>query len=131
MKVQTDNPLWQNRIKDAVNKELQAKGWREVPSGGEVELTAVGAVRNQREYQAFYNGMPGGWWWGGFGDMATTTVTNNPVGTLVLDMYDPGTKHLIWRGISSNTLSNKTEKNEHKLDDSVKKMFNNFPPKEK
>lgn len=131
MKVQTDDPLWQSRIKDAVNRELQAKGWQEVPSGGEVELTAVGAVHNQQEYQTFYNGMPGGWFWGGFGDTATTTVVNNPVGSLVLDMYDAQNRHLIWRGISSNTIANNPEKNEHKLDDAVKKMFEHFPPKEK
>ena len=69
-KVQTTDPLWQSRIQDAVDHELQAKGWQRADSNGDVALTAVGSARNQREYQTFYNGM-GGWRWGGFGETTT------------------------------------------------------------
>ncbi len=126
-KVQTSDPLWENRIKDAVNKDLQAKGWQMVDNGGDVALTAVGSAHNQREYQTFYNGL-GGWRWGGFGE-TTTEVENYPVGSLVLDMYDAHNKQLIWRGVSSDSLSNNPEKNEKKLDKAVDKMFDHFPPK--
>ncbi|MBV8053322.1 MAG: DUF4136 domain-containing protein [Acidobacteriaceae bacterium] len=130
-KVQTDDPLWQSRITDAVDKDLQAKGWQKVDSGGQVLLTAVGAVKNQQQYQTFYDGMGPGWFWGGFGSESTTTVQNYKVGTLVLDMFDAQSKHLIWRGSASDTLTSKPEKNENKLDKAVDKMFKDFPPKEK
>jgi hypothetical protein len=130
-KVQTDDPLWQSRIMDPVDKNLQAKGWQKVESGGDVLLTAVGAVQNQKQYQTFYDGFGPGWWWGGFGNESTTTVQNYRVGTLVVDMYDAQNKHLIWRGTSDDTLSSKPEKNEQKLDKAVDKMFKDFPPKEK
>ncbi len=130
-KVQTDDPLWQSRIMDAVDKDLQSKGWQRVDQGGDVLLTAVGAVQNQKQYQTFYDGMGPGWWWGGFGDESTTTVQNYRVGTLVLDMYDAQNHHLIWRGTSSDTLASKPEKNEAKLDKAVDKMFKDFPPKGK
>jgi hypothetical protein len=129
-KVQTENPLWEQRIKDAVDKQLQAKGWQRVNSGGDVALTAVGAARNQQEYQTFYNGFGPGWWWGGFGNGATTTVQNYRVGTVVIDVYNAQNKHLIWRGTASDVLSDKPEKNEHKLDKAVNKLFEHFPPKE-
>jgi Domain of unknown function (DUF4136) len=128
-KVQTDDPLWQSRIMDAVDKDLQAKGWQKVDSNGQVLLTAVGAVQNQQQYQTFYNGLGPGWWWGGFGNESTTTVQNYKVGTLVLDMFDAQNKHLIWRGSASDTLTNKPEKNENKLDKAVDKMLKDFPPK--
>jgi Domain of unknown function (DUF4136) len=48
-KVKTTDPLWQNRIKDAVDHELQAKGWQRVDNGGDVAITAVGSSRNQQE----------------------------------------------------------------------------------
>jgi Domain of unknown function (DUF4136) len=67
----------------------------------------------------------GGWRWRGFGDMATTTVENYRVGKL----YDAGNKQLIWRGTSTDTLSNNTEHNEKNLDKAVHKMFKMFPPK--
>ena len=126
-KVQTTNPLWQQRVEDAVDKELQSKGWRKVDSNGDVALMAVGSAQNQQEYQTFYNRL-GGWRWGGFGDEATTTVQNYRVGTLVLDMYDNQSKRLIWRGTADETLSDKPEKNEQKLDKAVNKMFKDFPP---
>jgi len=127
-KVQTSNPLWQQRIQDAVDKELQSKGWRRQESSGDIVLAAVGSARNQQEYQTFYKGL-GGWRWGGFGDEATTTVQNYRIGTLVVDMYDPQTKRLVWRGTADDTLSDKPENNEKKLDKSVEKMFKDFPPK--
>lgn len=127
-KVQTSNPLWQQRIQDAVDKDLQAKGWQKSEGSGDVALTAVGSAHDQQEYQTFYNGL-GGWRWGGFGPEATTTVENYKVGTLVLDMYDTQSKRLVWRGTTTDTLSEKPESNEKKLDKSVDKLFEHFPPK--
>ncbi len=125
-KVKTTDPLWQSRIQDAVEHELQAKGWQRVDSGGDVALTAVGSAGNKQEYQTFYNGM-GGWHWGGFGE-TTTQVENYTVGSLVLDFYDTHNKQLIWRGVAQESLSDKPEKNEKKLEKAVNKMFEHFPP---
>jgi hypothetical protein len=61
--------------------------------------------------------------------MATTTVQNVPVGTLIVDIYDSGTKHLVWRGIAHDTLSDRPEKNTEKLKKAVDKMLDKFPPK--
>jgi len=44
-------------------------------------------------------------------------------------LYDAHNKQLIWRGVSEETLANKPEKNEKKLDKAVDKMFDHFPPK--
>ncbi len=87
--------------------------------------TGRGRKRTKPE-ETFYDGM-GGWRWGGFGE-TTTQVQNYPVGSLVLDMYDTHSKQLIWRGVSSDTLSDKPEKNGEKLDKAVKKMLDHFPP---
>src|SRR5947208_4686989 len=40
-KVQTQNQLWVDRIKEAVNSALAAKGWTQVPSGGNVAVVAI------------------------------------------------------------------------------------------
>jgi Domain of unknown function (DUF4136) len=130
--VQTTDPLWVPRIKEAVNKALQAKGWQEAPSGCDVTVMAVGAAHDQKEYQTFYDNLGGGWGWGGWGGgtgLSTTSVENTRVGTLVIDMYQANDKKLIWRGTSSDTLSNKAQNNIKDLDKNVDKMFKNFPPK--
>jgi hypothetical protein len=130
-KVQTQDPLWVNRIKQAVNSALAAKGWTQAPSGGNVSIVAIEMTRNQQSLDTFYNNVGGGWrWGGGFGD-ATTTVENYKVGTLVVDLFDANSKKLIWRGSSSDTLSDKSENNIKNLDKGVQKMFNHFPPEAK
>ena len=130
-KVQTQDQLWVDRIKEAVNAALAAKGWTQVPSGANVSIVAIEMTRSQQTLDTFYNGFGGGWrWGGGFGD-ATTTVETYKVGTLVVDLFDANTKKLVWRGSSSDTLSDKSDNNIKNLDKGVQKMFNHFPPEPK
>ena len=129
-KVQTQNPLWVDRIKQAVNSALAAKGWTQVASGGDVAVVAMETTQNQQTLNTFYDGFGGGWRWrgfGGFGD-STTTIDTYRVGTLVVDLFDAGTKKLVWRGSASDTLSDKSDKNIKTLDKAVQKMFDHFPP---
>jgi len=127
-KVQTQDPLWVDRIKEAVDSALTAQGLRLVKSGGDIAIVAVEMTKTRQNLNTFYSGFGGGWrWGGGFGD-ATTTVDNYKVGTLVVDLFDAQTKTLLWRGSSSNTLSDKSDKNIKNLDKGVQKMFHHFPP---
>jgi hypothetical protein len=143
-KVQAAEPFYVDRIKQAVDSQLQAKGWQSVASGGDVTIFATDSVRNQREVQTFYDGIGGGWgggwgwgrwgWrggWAGPGGVgeATTTTTNQPVGNLVIDIFDGKSKNLLWRGLATADLSNKAEKNTKSLDQDISKMFKDFPPK--
>jgi hypothetical protein len=130
-KVQTQDPLWVGRIKEAVDGALATKGWTQVSSGGDVAIVAIEMTRTQQSLDTFYNGFGGGWrWGGGFGD-ATTTVHNYKVGTLIVDLFDGNSKQLIWRASSSDTLSDKSDKNIKELGKGVKKMFDHFPPEPK
>jgi Domain of unknown function (DUF4136) len=82
------NSLWDARIKNAVDAQLQAKGWTQVPSGGDVAIVAIKTTQTERTLQTFYDGFGGGWRWRGFGGMgeATTTEQDYKEGTLVVDM---------------------------------------------
>jgi hypothetical protein len=130
-KVQTRDPLLVDRIKDAVNSALTAKGWIQVESGGDVSVVAMEITQNQQTLNTFYDGFGGGWRWRGFGGFvdATTTTETYQVGTLVVDLFDAKTKNLVWRGSSSDTLSNNADKNTKNLNKGVQKMFAHFPPK--
>jgi len=128
-KIQTEDPLWVDRIKSAVGASLTARGLSQVDSGGDISVVAVGMTKTQQRLDTFYNGFGGGWRWGGrFGDATTTTETYQ-VGTLVVDLFDSNTKELLWRGSASGTVSNKSESNIKNLDKGVQKMFKNYPPK--
>jgi hypothetical protein len=130
--VKTKDPLDVDRIKSAVNAVLATKGWTQVDSGGDVSIVAMEMTSKQQTLNTFYDGFGGGWGWrrfggGGFGEATTTTDTYR-VGTVVVDLFDTKTKQLIWRGTSTDTLSNNSDKNIKNLDKSVDKMFKHFPP---
>ena len=135
-KVHTQNPLWVDRIKAAVNSALAAKGWTEVGSGGNVAIMAMEMTKDHQTLNTYYDSFGSGWGWrgrfgGGFGDGfgdSTTTESTYRVGTLVVDLFDSNTKRLIWRGSASDTLSDKSDKNIKNLDKGVEKMFDHFPP---
>jgi Domain of unknown function (DUF4136) len=128
--VKTKNPLDVDRIKSAVNAALAAKGWTQVDSGGDVSVVAMEMTHTQQTLNTFYDGFGGGWRWRGFGGIgeATTTTETYKEGTLVVDLFAAKTKQLVWRGSSSDTLSNNSNKNIQNMDKDVVKMFKNFPP---
>jgi Domain of unknown function (DUF4136) len=129
-KVQTADPLWVDRIKAAVDGALAAKGWTQVESGGDISIIAMEVNRDHQTLNTFYDDFGGGWRWRGFGGFGESTTTSETytVGTLVVDLFDAKTKNLVWRGVSSGMLSDKSDKNIKNLNRGVQKMFQHFPP---
>lgn len=130
LKVDAANPLWTSRIKRDIAAELTAKGWKEEPNG-QVAVSAMGRTRQEQSYNTFYDGLGGGWMWGGDNGFSTTNVEKVPVGTLVVDMFNSQNKKLIWRAVATDTLSGSPEKNTKKLRQEIDKMFKKFPPSTK
>ena len=122
--------LFEQRVREAVDQALQAKGLREVETGGDLTVTAMAIKKDKTEYETFYGGLGPRWGWRGWGTgMATTTIDRIPVGTLVVDLYDTNSEHLVWRGEAHDQLSDKPEKDTKKLNKSVDKMLEKFPPR--
>jgi hypothetical protein len=122
------NQIVAAQIMDAVDAQLQAKGFTKVTGDNapDMDVAYQVSVSQQTQWNA-YN-MGGGWGWGGMGTATSSTINN---GTLVLDFYDPAKKQLIWQGRATKTLDesaneNKKQKN---LDNAMKKLLKNFPPK--
>lgn len=138
-KVQTDDPLYQQRLRDDISADLQKHGLQAVPSGGDLAVTAIGGVHDQQQYNTFYTGLGpgfgwrgwGGWYGGGWGgdSVANTTVQQIPVGTLMVDLYDTHTQNLVFRGQSHADVKKNSEKEIALVQKSVDKMFDHFPPK--
>ncbi len=136
--IQTVNPLDGSVLKTEIRNDLNYHGWREVPEGGDVAITAIGGQTDARQYQTFYDGLGPGYGWGGWGGWwgegygggdSTTTVRNIPIGTLVVDLYDTHTHNLVWRGVSHETDTDNMNKNSGKIQKAVDEMFYKFPPK--
>lgn len=130
-KVEMD-PFTEQRLVEAINAALTAKGWQPVTEGADVGIVAHVATQERHTLETFYEGFGGGWGWHhwgvGFGE-AYTTDHPYEVGTLVVDMFDSHTKQLIWRGVATETFSEKPDKDTKKLNKDVGKLFKGFPPR--
>ena len=76
----------------------------------------------------------GGWGGGGWGSGTVTGQTSTiPVGMLLVDLYDPAKKQLIWRGDATKTIDIKKDpdKNYRNLQKAMAKLFKNYPPQPK
>ena len=138
-KVHTEDPLYEQRLRDDITADLQRHGLQLVPSGGDLAITAIGGIHDEQQYNTFYSGLGpgfgwrgwGGWWGGGWGGdgVTNTTVQQIPVGTLLVDLYDTRTQNLVFRGRAQADLKKNEDKNISLVQKTVNKMFDHFPPK--
>ena len=123
------NQIVDAEIKQAVDSQLSTKGLTKT-DGDRADLY-VGyqvAVDQEKQWNAY--GMGGGVRWGGMASAQSSTIS---VGTLVLDLYDPASKQLVWTGNATKTIdpSSNQEKNQKNLDKAMAKLLKNYPPKQK
>jgi hypothetical protein len=124
------NQIADAEIKSSVDSQLGAKGLAKTDS--EKADLLVGyqvAVDKEKQWNAY--GM-GGVRFGGMGSASATSSTIS-TGSLVLDMYDPTSKQLVWTGTATKTLdpSSNQEKNQKNLDKAMAKLLKNYPPQKK
>jgi hypothetical protein len=117
------NSLLDNRIKDALRSQLEARGYQYAQDGNADFLVCYFASSMERQnIQDFGYGFPRRWRWG-FGPQIWTNYYT--VGSVVVDFVDPSSKELIWRGIASQTVSgvNPSDKQVSKGVDDLLKHF--------
>jgi Domain of unknown function (DUF4136) len=121
-------------IKRAVDEQLSQKGLTQVEKDGYLEIGYHAIIREEKAIDLSGFGTGIGPWGGGLGPWNGGTVTGQistiPIGTLVIDLYDPIRKQLVWRGDVTKTLDvNKSpDKNYRALQKAMSKLFKNYPP---
>ena len=130
--VQVGDQILDQDIKRAVDAQLAGKGLRRVESSGDLLVGYQAAISQEKEFNSF-----GGWggpglWSGPFGGWGNTHVTSSTidVGKLVIGLFDPANKQLVWRGSASKTLDIKKDpdKNYRTLEKAMAKLFRTYPP---
>ena len=121
------NQILDAQIKASIDSQLAAKGLTKT-DGDKADLLVGYQTSLDQEKQWNAYGMGGGLRWGGMGTATSSTIS---VGTLVLDMYDPSIKKLVWTGRVTKTLDpgNNQEKKQKNLDKAMQKLLKNYPPK--
>jgi hypothetical protein len=131
------NEILAKRIESAVDSELTKKGMTRDTQNPDLWVVAHARLSKQTQIHTYDTGWGygyGSYRWGGYGGgMSTSTVSEVPVGTLIVDLVDASKKELVWRGTASDTLNpeNSPEKKEANLQAAIAKMFEAFPPAKK
>jgi hypothetical protein len=133
--VETDNPLVSERVKEAVTRQLEAKGLRPVGGAavGDLHVTFMAGARERTQLESFgpsyYFG--GGWfgwgpgWWGpGYEDWWARTYTE---GTLIVDLIDSHSRKLVWRAYARAEIDDPVPGGEL-IDREMARAFEDFPP---
>ena len=130
----SDDQLLNQDIKRAVDEQLAQKGLSKVDKGGDLLVGYQANVREEKSINLSGSGGSGLWggglgWGGGFSSAQGQTSTI-PIGSLVVGVYDPARKQLIWRGDASKTVYLKKDpnKNYKTLQKAMTKLFKNYPP---
>jgi hypothetical protein len=122
------------QIMQAIDAQLAAKGLTKTTEDMADLFVAyqVGLDKEKRLDTYTTGGMGWGWYGYGYGGMGSTHSTTSTVnvGTLIVDIYFPVAKQLIWRGVASKTLDTKAkpDKRQKNLNKTLTKMFKNYPP---
>jgi hypothetical protein len=130
-------PLIDNRIVAAIEAELALKGLKKVDADPDLFVVYHVAFDKEKDistYSSGYGGYGGyGWGWGGgwAGGTTTTQVRDIVVGTLVVDMADARKGQMVWRGMGVREIDTnaKPDKRDKNINNAVKKILKNYPPK--
>jgi hypothetical protein len=110
----------------SVETALTGKFWLEVPEGeGQAAVVVHTATNANHTYRSFYDGW-GGWHWAGPGG-SSDFVEDYKVGTVVVTIFDTGSKRAIWRSFANDAQSDSPRQNAKATDTAVARMFNDFP----
>jgi hypothetical protein len=130
--------LIDDRIVAAIDSELAAKGLTKSDKPDVFVVYHV-AFDKEKDISTFSSGYGGGYgpygwgWGGGMGGTTSTQVRDILIGTLVIDVADAAKGQIAWRGMGVKEVDTqaKPEKRDKSINNAVKKIFKNYPPKSK
>lgn len=130
---------WAQQVVADIDGQLSRKGLRRVDTDAGPDLQVVynagvkertivegysyGYVLAEYLYSQIYGPL---WFWPRPSSWVSEAEKN---GSLVVDLVNPSSRDMVWRGVASGTLYDNTRKNEQKLSKAIRKMFKKYPPK--
>ena len=135
----TTSDLTNDRIRDAIIRELKEGGLQQVESSPDLFVTYHVTTQDNTVFNTTSYGY-GGWGpgWGGYGTWGygygvgigamdtTTRAYTYTEGTLIIDAYNPADKKLIWRATGTVTVKAKPEKQAKQVDKILDKIGNQW-----
>jgi hypothetical protein len=124
----TLNDLNRRRLKDAITKEMEAKGFQ-ISDSPDVLVNAF--VKGRTKYTATANTSSYGgpfMYMRGWGSSNTYVDIDKSIeGTLFIDLIDVQEKKMIWEGVAEGLVNPRTDTREEKINMVVQLIFKTFP----
>ena len=134
--------LLEERIRRGIEQELAARGFEQRGSGTPDFLVGYhAAVEDKLDVQSIndYYAYGGGWgnrYWYGRSVAAPprpsthTLVTEYQMGTIIVDVADPETRELMWRGYAEAEVDPKADpaQREKNVREAIRRILERFPP---
>ena len=125
-----NNTLVMSRIHDAIDRQLNRKGYQNTPQNPDFFVAYHASVDEKTQIHSipYYGGGVGVY---GFGAVHTNVYqTRYEEGTLIVDIFNSEGKKLLWRGIAKGTVDRQgdPETKTKRINEAVEKILDRFPP---
>ena len=130
--IRARDPMVEQRIRDAIEAQIRAKGLRKVESGDpDIRIGYLLVLEDGMDSQTMYERSDPDWRYRTYGPATTTTRTTTfTMGTLVIDVFDVEKKALVWRGVAEGQTREDQDAEEQKerINEAVRMILAEFPP---
>ena len=129
---QVDN-IMSSRVRQSVDAAMTAKGFTQSTSNPDLAVSYQVTSAERRSFNTVNTGWGGGYRGAGWGMGMGTSTTTEQVwneGSLILGIFDTGTRNLVWTGTATTDIdgSRSPEERQELIDSAVNKMMGDFPP---
>jgi hypothetical protein len=123
--------LDKRRILGAIEEQMLAKGFAK-NENPDLLINVFTEERETVDVTSFNNNWGWGWGWGWnpYWGGNFTSIDRYVEGTLFIDFIDSRNNQLIWQGIGSGALTQKTNEKDQLIKDFVSKILAQYPPQQ-
>jgi hypothetical protein len=127
--MQENDPEYAPLIRQAVNRELSRKGYKEVEQDGELQVVSAAVSSKSSQLEGYLVTFGFDVFSGYYGPTTAAPITRvNREGALAISLYDPKLKEGVWSGYITEALG-KPGNAGKKIDNAAAKLLKKLPEK--
>lgn len=121
-----NNSITNRALRDAVDRAFQDRGYLDVEWMPDFVVAVYASAKEKLDITQWQYGYPywPRWWWDG---VPQQTITQYIEGTVIVDIINPDTRDLLWRGTATATLGDDATENTRQLQKAAAAVISKFP----